>query len=64
MSNNEYALDRIANELDHWYSNLEYYMTAWGGDCDPENVAICEAKIKELNEAIEHSGRKPPTMGE
>ena len=53
MDTNEYALDRIANELDHWYSNLEYYMTAWGGDCDPENVAICEAKIAELNEAIE-----------
>jgi len=56
MSNNEYALDRIASELDHWYSNLEYYMTAWGGDCDPVNVAICEAKIAELNEAIELLG--------
>jgi hypothetical protein len=56
MSNNEYAIERIANELDGWYSNLEYYMTAWGGDCDPENVAICEAKIAELNEAIELLG--------
>ena len=56
MNNNEYALDRIANELDHWYSNLEYYMTAWGGDCDPNNVAICEAKIAELIEAIDLLG--------
>ena len=53
MTNNEYAIERIANELDGWYSNLEYYITAWGGSPDPENVAICENKIAELNEALE-----------
>ena len=53
MTNNEYAIERIANELDGWYSNLEYYMTAWGGDSDPKNVAICEEKILELNKALE-----------
>lgn len=52
MTDKEYALARIANELDGWYSNLEYFMTAWGGAPDPENVAICEAKIAELNEAL------------
>jgi hypothetical protein len=40
MKNNEYAIERITNELDGWYSNLEYYLTAWGGDSDPENVAL------------------------
>ena len=53
MTNNEYAIERITNELDGWYSNLEYYLTAWGGDSDPENVALCEAKIAELNKALE-----------
>jgi hypothetical protein len=53
MNNNEYAIERITNELDGWYSNLEYYLTAWGGDSDPENVALCEAKIAELNKALE-----------
>ena len=48
---NEYALDRIAHELDNWYSHLDYYLTAWGGDPDPVNVAICEQKIAELNSA-------------
>jgi hypothetical protein len=53
MTNNEYAIERIANELDGWYSNLEYYITAWGGSPDPENVTICEEKILELNKALE-----------
>jgi hypothetical protein len=51
MTNNEYIIERINNELDGWYSNLDYYTTAWGGD--PVNVAICEAKIAQLNEALE-----------
>jgi len=52
IQNAEYAVERILHELDNWQSHLEYYMTAWGGEPDPKNVAICEAKIAELNIAL------------
>ena len=53
MSNSQYAQDRINHELDNWQSHLEYYLTAWDGEPDPVNVAICEQKIAELNSAYQ-----------
>lgn len=50
-----YATDRILHELDNWTAHLEYFSTAWGGSPDPEGVALCEAKIAELNEALSDS---------
>jgi hypothetical protein len=50
---NRYAQDRIANEIDGWYSNLDFYLTAFGGDPDSHNVAICKSKIAELEYALE-----------
>ena len=47
-TSDRYAQDRIANELDGWYSNLDFYLTAFGGDPDSRNVEICESKIAEL----------------
>ena len=49
---NRYAQDRIANEIDGWYSNLDFYLTAFGGDPDSHNVAICQSKIAELEYAL------------
>jgi len=47
-----YAIERILHELDNWTAHLEYYQTAFGGEPDSKNVAICESKIAELNEAL------------
>jgi hypothetical protein len=52
-TSNRYAQDRIANEIDGWYSNLDFYLTAFGGDPDSHNVAICQSKIAELEYALE-----------
>tara|TARA_R110000796_G_scaffold85943_1_gene186149 strand:+ start:2845 stop:3069 length:225 start_codon:yes stop_codon:yes gene_type:complete len=52
-TSNRYAQDRIANEIDGWYSNLDFYLTAFGGDPDSHNVAICQSKIEELEYALE-----------
>ena len=52
-TSNRYAQDRIANDIDGWYSNLDYYLTAFGGDPDSHNVAICQSKIAELEYALE-----------
>ena len=51
-TSNRYAQDRIANEIDGWYSNLDFYLTAFGGDPDSYHVAICESKIAELESAL------------
>jgi len=48
-----YAESHILSELDNCQSHLEYFMTAWGGEPDSENVAVFEAKIAELNLALE-----------
>lgn len=48
-----YAEAHILSELDNCQSHLEYYMTAWGGEPDEKAVAIFEAKIAELNLALE-----------
>mgnify|MGYP003150692049 FL=1 len=47
-TSDRYAQDRIANELDGWYSNLDFYLTAFGGDPDSRNVAICQSEIAKL----------------
>ena len=52
MNASDYAVERILHELDNWTAHLEYYMTAWGGEPDFKNVAICETKIAELNQAL------------
>jgi len=54
MNNSDrYAQDRIENELDGWYSNLDFYLTAFGGNPDSRNVEICNSKIAELQSALE-----------
>lgn len=45
-------IEIISHELDNWYSHLEYFSTAWGGEPDLKNVAICETKIAELNKRL------------
>ena len=52
-TSDRYAQERIANEIDGWYSNLDFYLTAFGGDPDSHNVAICQSKIAELEYALE-----------
>ena len=50
--NNQYAAERISNELDGWYMNLDHYLVAWGGSPDQKMVDICNQKIAELNQAL------------
>lgn len=52
MNAQDYAVERILHELENWTFHLEYYQTAWGGEPDSKNVAVCEAKIAELNAAL------------
>jgi hypothetical protein len=56
-TSDRYAQERIAKyiayEIDGWYSNLDFYLTAFGGDPDSHNVAICKSKIAELEYALE-----------
>jgi len=49
---NELAIARINNEIDGWYMNRHFYLTAWCGEPDTENVSMCDSKIAELNEAL------------
>lgn len=44
-----YIVDRIAADIDAWTSHLEYFSTVNGGSPDRKQVAICEAKLAELN---------------
>jgi len=52
MTNQEYAAAKITNEIDGWYLQLDYYLTAWGGEPDTKMVNLCNEKIAELNEAL------------
>ena len=52
-TSDRYAEDRILNELDGWYSNLSFYLTAFDGDPDSRNVAICQSEIAKLLRALE-----------
>ena len=51
-TSDRYAQDRIANELDGWYSNLDFYLTAFGGDTDSRNVAKCQSEIAKLERVL------------
>ena len=48
-----YIVDRIAADLDAWISHRDYFATVNGGSPDRKQVAICEAKIAELNADLE-----------
>jgi hypothetical protein len=52
MTNQQYAAEKIANEIDGWYSHLDHYLTAWGGQPDREMVDLCNQKIAELNQSL------------
>jgi len=53
MTNQQYAAEKIANEIDGWYLHLDYYLTAWGGAPDSKMVDLCNQKIAELNQSLE-----------
>lgn len=48
-----YIVDRIAADIDAWIGHLDYFSTVNGGSPDRKQVAICEAKIAELNADLE-----------
>ena len=49
----EQIIGRICADLDAWHSHLDYFSTVNGGSPDRKQVAICEAKIAELNADLE-----------